>query len=82
MMTVGQHDTAWLDVMGNRIPNMDHNLMILTKYVRLHTMLEYLDKSKELGFHSEDEYRRDFKKLAEDIGFIFPNEDSTEQSLR
>lgn len=77
MMTVGQHDNAWLDVMTNQVPTINHNLMILTKNVRLHTMLEYLDRSKELGLCTEEEYRRNFKKLAEDMGFIFPDEDGT-----
>ena len=30
MLTVGEHDAMWKDIMGSKIPNIDNNIRILT----------------------------------------------------
>ena len=71
MMTVGQHDNAWLDVMTKKVPNMDHNLMCLAKYTRLHTELELIKECLDNELCTHDEYKEMLKKIAEQAGYGF-----------
>jgi hypothetical protein len=69
-MTVGRHDDAWLDVMRNRVPNIDHNLMCLAKYTRLHTELELIKECLDNGLCTNDEYKKMLEEIAEQAGYV------------
>ena len=63
MMTVGQHDDAWLDVMQNRIPHIDKALTRICNQLIASNMLNIMVKEYEAGLITEEEYKNNFKEL-------------------
>lgn len=74
-MTVGQHDTAWMNVMDRVIPNAGSDLNQIKGYIKLGEMRQTLKDLYEAGVYSKEEYIKDLKELAKAEGFKF-NEES------
>ena len=64
MMTVGQHDDAWLDVMTYQVPK-------LARFTAIDTCLKLLDRMKENNLCTQENYVESLKMLAEGAGFKF-----------
>ena len=64
MMTVGQHDNAWLDVMTKQVPSGVENLRILTNQVGYYNQYLALTKLKELELISEKTYADNMMEYA------------------
>jgi hypothetical protein len=56
MMTVGEHDSAWLDVMRNRVPSIDQSLAEISASMRYRNILFLLKESYRVNLLSLDEY--------------------------
>lgn len=70
MMTNEQHDNAWLDVMRNRVPNMDTCLELLTKSVYYRNMLEYYKEAYRMEEISHDDYVDVLRFIGNKQGFV------------
>ena len=64
MMTVGQHDNAWLDVMTNQVPTGVENLRILTNQVAYYNQYNALTKLHDLELISEKDYANNMIEYA------------------
>ncbi len=73
MMTNGQHDSAWLDVMTKRIPSIDIDLELLTKSIYYRNQLEYFKELERIGEITREVYVEQLTFLGEKQGFIKSN---------
>ena len=66
MMTVGEHDRAWYDVMSHRVPMIQQTMKVDLQF-------RMLKELRDSGLYSTEEYVRDLKELAKCAGFKFDN---------
>lgn len=74
MMTVGQHDDAWLDVMGRRIPRMEAELDEIQKQVRLQSHIEALKIGVERGYLTEEQVKETWTDIIKVLGWDLAKE--------
>ena len=74
MYTKGEYDSNLRRIMGSDIPDMNHNISVIAKYLELRTQIEIMEKLRgchDSELYSPEDYKRDLKMLAERAGFKF-----------
>jgi hypothetical protein len=56
MMTVDEHDSAWLDVMRKRVPSIDRSLAEISTSMRYRNILFLLKEAYRVNLLSLDDY--------------------------
>ena len=56
MMTVGEHDLAWLDVMRKRVPSIDQSLAEISASIRYRNILFLLGEAYRVNLLSLNDY--------------------------
>ena len=70
MMTNGEHDSAWWDVMTRKIPNIDTDLELLAKSIYYRNQLEYFKELERIGEITRETYVEQLTFLGEKQGFV------------
>ena len=67
MLTVGEHDTMWKDIMGSKIPNIDNNIRILTNQIGHYNQLMIVKELHELKVISDLDYAQSLISLGSGV---------------
>lgn len=67
LLSNGEHDGLWRDVMGEQVPNGVAYLKAMANDNRKRLLLEIVKEQYELGDISKDEYSNTLKRLRDDI---------------
>ncbi len=76
MLTVGEHDTMWKDVMGRRVPNIDHNLVVLTNQMGYRNQFEVLKELKKGQIIDDRSYYKAMVTLGRVTGLLTGSEET------
>ena len=68
MMTVGQHDSAWLNVMNREIPNGVEYVKILAVELRRANTKSVIKELKTAGLMTDEAYYKSMLNMLEGMG--------------
>lgn len=64
LMTCGQHDSLWMDVMGKQVPYGVEYLRLMANHIGYFNQYTALTKLKELDFLTGEEYAKNIAEYA------------------
>lgn len=67
MMTNGQHDSMWMDVMGKQVPNGVGYLKHMAEAEKAMASMQFLDKMLERGLIDDQTYNKDLKGIGTNL---------------
>lgn len=80
MLTVGEHDSMWKDVMGCQIPNAANYIRILTNQIGFMNDLSILKELSRINVISDKEYAEALIDLGNHTG-LWSNEEEARKLL-
>lgn len=74
MLTVGEHDSMWKDVMGSCIPNITDNLRIFVNQIGYQNQIDVLKELHDGKIVSDKDYYETIAKMGKAVCLLNENE--------